>query len=66
LEADTSLEGNHLPPLGHIAEQVDAGGFEFDVRIEAEGDGAVDDRLLLLVQKRDDPLLCADQLRRLK
>ena len=47
--------------LGHIAKPRDAGGFEADARVEAAGDGAVDDRLLLLFEELDQPLLRADQ-----
>ena len=39
--------------LGHIAEPLDAGRLEADVGIEAAGDGLVDDRLLLLLQQRN-------------
>jgi hypothetical protein len=34
----------------------DAGGFEGDVGVEAAGDSAVDDGLLLLVEQRDELL----------
>ena len=44
-----------------IAEPVDAGGFEGHVRIEAAGDGLVDDRLLLLVQQLDQPPFGPDE-----
>ena len=36
------------------------GGLEADVRVEATGDGAVDDGLLLLLQQLDQLLLGAD------
>ena len=35
----------------HVAEPLDAGGLEADVRVEAAGDGAVDDGLLLLLRR---------------
>jgi len=37
----------------NVAEPRDAGGFEGDRGVEAAGDGAVDDGLLLLVEQRD-------------
>jgi hypothetical protein len=43
----------HLPMLRNVAEPGDAGGFEGDGGVEAAGDGAVDDGLLLLVEQRD-------------
>ena len=39
--------------LRNVAEPGDAGGFEGDGGVEAAGDGAVDDGLLLLVEQRD-------------
>ena len=39
--------------LRHVAEPLDAGGLEADVGIEAAGHGLVDDRLLLLLQQRN-------------
>ena len=36
-----------------IAKPEDTGGLEFDIGVEAAGDGAVDDGLLLLIQQRD-------------
>ena len=45
---------------GHVAEPVDAGGFERDVGVEAAGDGAVDDGLAGFVQQGDALLLGVD------
>ncbi len=42
------LNSLNLPPLRHTAEPWDAGGLKADVGIEATGDGAMDNRLLLL------------------
>ena len=42
------------------SEPLDAGGLEADVRVEAAGDGPVDDGLLLLLQELDQLLLGAD------
>ena len=42
-----------LPMLRHVAEPLDARGLEADVGIEAAGHGLVDDRLLLLLQQRN-------------
>src|ERR1039458_10861139 len=39
--------------LRNVAEPRDAGGFEKDGGVEAAGNGAVDDGLLLLVEQRD-------------
>ena len=47
--------------LRNIAEPGDAGGLEGDVGVEAAGDGAVDDGLLLLVQQPDQLALGADE-----
>jgi hypothetical protein len=47
--------------LRDLAEPGDAGGFEFGVGIEAAGDGAVDDGLLLLVEQPDELALGADE-----
>ena len=49
-----------LPMLRHVAEPLHARGLEADVGIEAAGDGAVDDGLLLLVQERDQLSLGVD------
>ena len=38
-----------------VAEQLDAGGFEGDVRIEAARDGAMDDRPPIFLQEVDQP-----------
>ena len=46
--------------LRHIPEPLHAGGLETDVGVEAAGDGAVDDGLLLLLQQLDQLLLGAD------
>src|SRR6266852_3636627 len=46
--------------LRHVAEPFHAGGLEADVGVEAMGDGAVDDGLLLLLQQLDQLLLGAD------
>ena len=46
--------------LRHVAQPLDAGGLEADVGVEAAGDGAVDDGLLLLLQQLDQLLLGAD------
>ena len=46
--------------LRHISQPLHAGGLEADVRVEAAGDGAVDDGLLLLLQELDQLLLSAD------
>ena len=47
--------------LWNLADPGDAGGFEFGVGIEAAGDGAVDDGLLLLVEQSDELALGADE-----
>ena len=44
----------------HIPQPLYAGGLEADVRVEAAGDGSVDDGLLLLLQQLDQLLLGAD------
>ena len=49
-----------LPMFRHVAEPFDAGGLEADVGVEAAGNGAVDDGLLLLLQQLDQFLLGAD------
>ena len=54
------LSRETLPMLRHVAEPLHARGLEADVRIEAAGDGTVDDGLLLLVQERDQLSLGAD------
>ena len=46
--------------LRHIPQPIDAGGLEANVGVEAAGDGAVDDGLLLLLQQLDQLLLGAD------
>ena len=46
--------------LRHVAQPLHAGGLEADVGVEAAGDGAVDDGLLLLLQQLDQLLLGAD------
>ncbi len=46
--------------LRDVAEPLDARGFEATVGVEAAGDGAVDDGLLLLLQQFDQLLLGAD------
>src|SRR5690606_33958971 len=46
--------------LRHIPQPLHAGGLEADVGVEAAGDGAVDDGLLLLLQQLDQLLLGAD------
>ena len=46
--------------LQDIAQPFHAGGLEADVGVEAAGDGAVDDGLLLLLQQLDQLLLGAD------
>ena len=48
------------PMLRHIPQPLHAGGLEADVGVEAAGDGAVDDGLLLLLQQLDQLLLGAD------
>src|SRR5690606_4510721 len=48
------------PMLRHIPQPFHAGGLEADVGVEAAGDGAVDDGLLLLLQQLDQLLLGAD------
>ena len=45
----------------NVAEPRNAGGLELHLRIEATGDGAVDDGLLLFVQERDQLPLGADE-----
>ena len=47
--------------LRDVAEPGDAGGLEGDVGVEAAGDGAVDDGLLLLVQQPNQLPLGADE-----
>ena len=49
-----------VPMLRHIAEPLDARGFEAHVGVEAAGDGPVDDGLLLLLQQRDELPLGGD------
>ena len=51
--ACNKLEPPHLPMLRNVAEPRDAGGLEADCRVEAAGDGAVNDGLLLLREQRD-------------
>src|SRR5690606_21335502 len=46
--------------LRHIPQPLHAGGLEADAGVEAAGDGAVDDGLLLLLQQLDQLLLGAD------
>src|SRR5690606_30526489 len=46
--------------LRHIPQPLHTGGLEADVGVEAAGDGAVDDGLLLLLQQLDQLLLGAD------
>ena len=46
--------------LRHIPKPLHARGLEADVGVEAAGDGAVDDGLLLLLQQLDQLLLGAD------
>ena len=41
----------HLPMLRHVAQPLHTRGLEADVGVEAAGDGAVDDGLLLLLQQ---------------
>src|SRR5262245_15688858 len=55
-----SAEWRQLPMLRHILQPLHAGGLEADVGIEAAGDGAVDDGLLLLLQQFDQPLFGPD------
>ena len=55
-----AIAASHLPMLRHVAEPLHARRLQPDVRVEAAGDGAVDDGLLLLVQQRDQLLLGAD------
>src|SRR5581483_1649811 len=55
-----ALNTSHLPVFRHVAQPLHAGGFETNVGVEAAGDGAVDDRLLLLLQQLDQLLLRAD------
>src|SRR3989442_6337654 len=50
----------HLPMFRHFTKPLHAGGFDADVGVEAAGDGAVDDGLLLLPQQLDQLLLGAD------
>ena len=51
----------NLPMRRDVAEPGDAGGLEWDVGVEAAGDGAVDDGLLLLVQQPNQLPLGADE-----
>ena len=46
--------------LRHVPKPLHTGGFEADVGVEAAGDGAVNDGLLLLLQQLDQLLLGAD------
>ena len=52
--------GHHLPMLRHVPQPLHAGGLEADGGVEAAGDGAVDDGLLLFLQQVDQLLLGAD------
>src|SRR5665648_450637 len=53
-------ERPHLPMLRHIPQPLHARGLEADVGVEAAGDDAVDDGLLLLLQQLDQLLFGAD------
>ncbi len=44
----------------HVPQPLHAGGLEADAGVEAAGDGAVDDGLLLLLQQLDQLLLGAN------
>ena len=44
----------------HVTEPLYARWLERDIGVETEGDGLVDDRLLLLTQQFDQPLFGAD------
>ena len=46
--------------LRHLTQPLHAGGLEADIGIEAAGDGAVNDGLLLLLQQLDQLLLGVD------
>src|SRR5690242_18652110 len=46
---------------GNVADPEDARGFEHGVSVEAAGDGAVDDSLLLLPEQRDQLPLRPDE-----
>ena len=46
--------------LRHVPQPLHARGLEADIGVEAAGDGAVDDGLLLLLQQLDQLLLGAD------
>ena len=50
----------YLPMLRHIPQPLHTGGLEANVGVEAAGDGAVDDGLLLLLQQLDQLLLGVD------
>ena len=54
---DDAPKLQNVPMLRHVAQPLHAGGSEGDVGVEAAGDGAVDDGLLLLLQQADEPLL---------
>ncbi len=54
------LQANLLPMLRYTIHPFYPRGFKADVRIEATGDGAEYDRLLLFVQQVDEPPLDAN------
>ena len=51
---------SHLPMRRNIPQPRNAGGFEGHSGVQATGDGAVDDGLLLFVEERNDFALGAD------
>ena len=51
--ASNLFKSGDLPMSRHLSKPLDAGFLEGHVGVEAAGDGAVDDDLLLLCQERD-------------
>ena len=51
----------HLPPLRNVPDPLDTRGLEFDIRVQAAGDGTVDANGPLLLQEFDLALLLGNQ-----
>src|SRR4051812_584001 len=54
------FDAGYLPMRGNLAEPLQAGVFQANVRVEASGHGVVDDEPLLLIQELDELLLGPD------